>query len=172
MKARGRAIESSAQRLRRDHRLLRRLTLTHDGEPFLDRWGLVHERLGGFYVHRIAGPDPGLDLHDHPWGFVSIILRGGYEEEVAPCAVLDYFGGQTYRALTCWSTRRTWRRWTAHRMPLTIAHRITATKPNTWTLVLRGPTRRPWGFYVDGGWVVWDEYDYATRRPSTIKERT
>lgn len=46
------------------------------------------------------------------------------------------------------------------------AHRITDAKPGTWTLVLRGPTRRKWGFYLPAGWIVWTSYPYQLRRPS------
>lgn len=151
-------------------RLRRRLTLAHNGRPFLERWGICHERFGGFYVHKIADADPGLDLHDHPWAFISIILRGGYTEQAIGTDV----------AVECAKVADRWpetcqpgieRRFgwlSVHRMPLTVAHRITAALPNTWTLVLRGPTRRVWGFYLPTGRVAWTEYPYETRRPSEI----
>lgn len=44
-------------------------------------------------------------------------------------------------------------------------HRITETLPRTWTLVLRGPKSRPWGFYLPTGYVVQTAYDYRARRP-------
>jgi len=152
--------------VRRDSRLRRRLTLSHDGRPFLDRWGIVHERIGGFYLHHIAGPDPGMDLHDHPWSFVSIILRGSYTEQTAEAreaCLLAEIAEQWPE-----TSERSWRRFSIHRMPLTIAHRITAVEPGTWTLVLRGPTRRKWGFYLPDCWTVWTSYPYGTRRPITI----
>lgn len=150
--------------------LRRRLTLSHDGRPFLDRWGLVHERIGGFYFHHIADADPGMDLHDHPWSFVSVILRGGYDEQVAPireASLLAEFAEQWPD--TCKpGIERSWSRFSIHRMPLHVAHRITSAKPGTWTLVLRGPTRRKWGFYLSGGWIHWEAYPYSIRRPSSI----
>lgn len=132
----------------------RRLTLRHDGRPFLERWGFD---LGpvGVYVHHVAGPDPGLDLHDHPWPFVSVVLSGGYSEHVSEVRALHS------------TTYRSWPRWSVHSMSFGVAHRITSARPGTWTLVLRGPKSRPWGFFVDGRWVAWDEYDYATRRPGS-----
>lgn len=55
--------------------LYRRLTLRRaDGEVYLNRWGIGHDRVGGVLLHRMDAPDPGVDLHDHPWWFVSIIL--------------------------------------------------------------------------------------------------
>lgn len=133
----------------------RRLTLAHGGRLFLNRWGLCHERIGGFYLHHIAGPDPGMDLHDHPWSFVSIVLRGGYTELRA-----RVFSDVHDPPVT--SARR---RWSVKFTGLLDAHRITLAAPGTWTLVLRGPTRRVWGFYPPDGRVEWTAYDYATRRP-------
>lgn len=132
----------------------RRLTLRHGGRVFLDRWGLECHWFG-IFVHKIAAPDPGLDLHDHPWPFVSLILRGGYAEQVA-------------EAREPWLTHhRSWGRGSVHRMPMTAAHRITFAEPGTWTLVLRGRKSRTWGFYLadESRWTPWDHYDYATRRP-------
>jgi hypothetical protein len=155
---------------RRRRGVLRRLTLSHGGRTFLDRWGIV-TRWGGFYLHHIAGPDPGMDVHDHPWAFVSLVLRGGYDEE--------YIG--THEAVAAaWCAER-WpetctpgvarcHRWlSVHRVPLNVAHRIIAVQPGTWTLVLRGPDRRVWGFYPPSGRIEWDRYEYATRRPLVVE---
>lgn len=138
----------------------RRLTLTHDGRTFLDRWGRVHDRIGGVYLHHIADADPGIDLHDHPWWFVSIVIKGCYWEvrasTRAPAAIVR---GQR-------------RRWSIKTMRLDEIHRITNAAPGTWTIVLRGPTVRKWGFYVRNtvmgrwDWVWHEAYDYAKRRPS------
>lgn len=138
-------------------RIRRRLTLSHDGRPFLERWGLCHERIGGFYLHHVAGPDPGLDLHDHPWAFVSIVLSGAYTEARAN-VFADVHDPPVVSRRRTLSVRFT---------GLRTAHRITSAEPGTWTLVLRGPTRRKWGFYPPDGRVAWDEYDYETRRPSS-----
>jgi len=148
----------------------RRLTLRgNDGSVFLERFGFETRWLGVF-LHRIAGPDPVLDLHDHPWPFVSLILWGGYDEEVAEARrasshadraeILDLPGHRAPRGF-----KRTWRVGTVHRLRLTEAHRITHVRPRTWTLLVRGPKSRPWGFYQPDGWVDYRAYDYATRRP-------
>ncbi len=140
-------------------RLRRRLTLRHAGRTFLERWGFVHDRIGGIYLHRISGPDPGLDVHDHPWSFVSIVLRGGYSEKLVE-DVRQPIHHEIHAFHPAGSV---------HRLPLEHAHRIVHTRPGTWTIVFRGPTRRRWGFYVPEGvghlWVDWEEYDYETRRP-------
>jgi hypothetical protein len=49
-----------------------------DGRVYLNRWGFECDRIGGVFLRKMEAPDPGLDLHDHPWSFVSLILKGGY----------------------------------------------------------------------------------------------
>lgn len=150
-------------------KLLRRLTLIHDGKPFLERWGICHDRIGGFYIHRIAAPDPGKDLHDHPWAFVSIVLTGSYTERLCK---IDHASAVAAMAElwpdSCREGHRRHRSWLSiAAVPLDTAHRIIKVSDRpTWTLVLRGPTRRIWNFYPPSGQVAWTEYDYKTRRPS------
>lgn len=146
----------------------RHLTLLdrHD-RPFLVRRG-IDVRLFGVYVHEITGPDPGLDMHDHPWAFASWVIRGGYSEVRAEAR---------NPGLPQIVTRR---RWSVRRMRQTDIHRIIDVKPRTVTLVVRGRKTRPWGFYVTkalgGGtglsfaeyshaWVDYRDYDYEARRP-------
>lgn len=51
-----------------------------DDELYLTRWRIISTPLASLYLHRIGTPDSRPTLHDHPWSFVSIILRGGYTE--------------------------------------------------------------------------------------------
>lgn len=110
-------------------------------------------------------PDDELDLHTHPWSFITIILRGGYVEEAAHTSNLALAAERGYGVHR---TIRAWRRWTVHRMPLTVAHRIIHADTGTLTLVLRWRKVRTWGFWMPDGWVSWEDYDYATRRPCTV----
>lgn len=114
-----------------------------DGRVYLDRWGIEHPKLGGVFVHRMTAPDPGKDFHDHPWIFWSLILWGGYTE---------------YRAETRRPTRRIVsaprKSWSLRSMRLDECHRIVCLNgPVSWSLVIHGPNRRPWGFYTPDGWV-------------------
>lgn len=145
-----------------------------DGKPFLRRRGFDLRRGGGILLHRIDGPDPGLDLHDHPWWFVTLILRGGYIDEQSQVREAIEFAQSAEqfelvdgepRGSVPRGVRRRWRRWSVHRMPLHVAHRIVHADPGTVTLVIRGPKVRRWGFYMPSGWIDWDQYDYPARRP-------
>ena len=165
----GRLVSATEERPPHHETLFRRLTLRHNGEVFLDRFG-VGTRWFGVYVHRIVAPDPGLDLHDHPWPFVSLILRGAYVEQYADAreaARLAAFAEDPARPAGTGNRGRlrTWGRWSVHRLPLTIAHRIAVVEPHTWTLVLRGRKSRSWGFYLPDGYVDQRSYDYRARRP-------
>lgn len=136
-----------------------------DGRVYLDRWGIEHKRIGGVFLHKMSAPDPGIDLHDHPWWFASLILWGGYSEErcmtrLAPRIAQIYESrGMEKRG------RKVRRRWlTIKTLGLDECHRITELCRQTcWTLVLHGPTRRKWGFYLPTGWMHWQEYDRTVR---------
>src|SRR3954452_12681330 len=47
---------------------------------YLTRWRIVQTPWFGVFLHRFDGPDPRPTLHDHPWNFVSFVVRGGYTE--------------------------------------------------------------------------------------------
>jgi hypothetical protein len=149
---------------------VRRLRLRrNDGAVYLDRWGW-RCRWFGVYLHRMTAPDPGRDLHDHPWWFASLILRGGYCEERAETRVASRLSliADAYPE-TCRpgliSHRYAFSSSMLRTMRMDECHRITALHRNpTWTLVLTGPNRRSWGFYEPDGFVRAQESSTA-RRP-------
>lgn len=147
--------------------LWRRLTLRRaDGQVYLDRWGVGHDRIGRVLVHKMSAPDPGVDLHDHPWTFVSIVLWGGYDEERADTRDAFRFaeialrvGPQAKRGHT---VNRRWL--SARRLRLDECHRITRLHRRTcWTLVVAGPRRRGWGFYLPHEYLPEALYDATVR---------
>lgn len=119
-----------------------------DGRPYLTRWGF-RSKWFSVYLHKIESPDPGADIHDHPWPFLAIVLKGGYVEATAPVhdGRRDYF--RRYR-----DVRR------VNLMRLNRAHTIISVRKPTWTLVFCGRTlaHRRWGFYTKDGWVDHDQY--------------
>lgn len=50
-----------------------------DGKIYLKRWTLFECKLFSLKIHKILLTDDEC-LHDHPWNFISIILKGGYVE--------------------------------------------------------------------------------------------
>ena len=55
-----------------------------DGREYLRRWRLWRGRFFSVCLHRFMAPDQSECAHDHPWPFVSLVLWGGYVEEVWP----------------------------------------------------------------------------------------
>lgn len=118
-------------------------------EPiYLRRYYLISTPYFGIYLHNIRMPDRDEHLHDHPWNFTSIILRGGYTEELSfePDAGLPTVYDNWFN------------RFSRHSVAATTAHAIRAILPNTWTLVLVGKRQREWGFWVDGVLIPWKRY--------------
>jgi len=54
-----------------------------DNEPYLERYYLFLKDRDRFpfnvFLHKFLKSDPD-DLHDHPWPYFTVILRGGYYE--------------------------------------------------------------------------------------------
>jgi hypothetical protein len=148
----------------------RALDVSSRGKPFVKRRG-IDLKLFGIYWHRLPAPDPGVDLHDHPWSAVSILGGGWYRERWAEARApgIEHV--------------RSFHRGQIRRLRATEIHTITDVGPGTWTIVLRGPRRAKtplgpvdrrgaWGYYQPrpGGhaWVPHTLYDYENRRPCEV----
>lgn len=91
-------------------------------------------------VHHILRSDLDRHLHDHPWPWASLILRGGYFE-ITPGARRWYGPGSFRRA------------------PATYRHKLILPEgTTTWSLFLMGRKSQTWGFYTEHGKVPWTEY--------------
>lgn len=116
--------------------------------PMLERWRLFSTPWFGLYVHFIYREDLDRHMHDHPWRFWSLVLKGSYIE------LLNKRPGDVLS-----SDAKIHRRFSLHGFPLHWAHKITLVEPGTVTLVLVGPKVRQWGFYVDDKWMPWHQYN-------------
>lgn len=121
-----------------------------DGRLYLRRLRIVQTPWFSVLLHEIHEPDSDRHMHDHPFNFFTLILKGGYEEVVAE---------------TLHSNRpkfNVWHRGTFHAMRTHQIHKITHLHQHpTWTLVLTGARTREWGFMTEQGWVHWEEYEGA-----------
>lgn len=123
-------------------------SVSQGGKPYLDRLRVVQTPLFGVYLHRIHGPDRDRGPHDHPWWFASLVLSGGYSEEVFDRpAVPDIWRGRERR------------RWSLRTLRRCQAHRITRVDGVLWTLVVTGRRHDSWRFWISGEPVDWKEYD-------------
>ena len=113
-------------------------------EPYLTRYYLFLKERKWFpfniFLHNFHKGDPD-DLHDHPWPYLTIILKGGYWEHTE-------------------TGRRHWRAPFSFRYasPRSL-HRIEL-EPGTdvWTLFIPGPQLREWGFVDKGEWKQHEQY--------------
>ena len=141
----------------------RRTPYTHlhhaDGSLYMERFWLrpYSEDRGGVAarLHHIVTEDLDRDLHDHPWDFVSVVLRGGYVEARPINAGKPDFsapdGGERVHFVSRSAGSIAYRR-------ATDRHRIVSVLPDTWTLFVTGAARHWWGFYTPGGKVYWRDY--------------
>jgi hypothetical protein len=149
------------------------------GYPYMYRWNIIGD--GGFAsrvllaltgfsavrLHCIMASDHDRDLHNHPFDYTTLILRGGYVENyrnVAPWGdpsdpEADELG-PTFCRLTLPGNLYTGRRRTYHR--------IAVLPSPTWTLFMMRPTNHEWGFLTDDGYVNSHEYFGRARRDGAL----
>lgn len=98
--------------------------------PYVIRWR-AEAPFGSVRLHHWLGPDDDRAFHDHPWWFVTVVLRGGYADR----------GPDGDDVLRAGSVR--FRR-AAHQ------HTVVPGDHGAWTLLVTGPRRRAWGFWLGG----------------------
>jgi hypothetical protein len=96
--------------------------------PYVIRWRLQLP-WGSVRLHHWLGPDDGRAFHDHPWWFVTLVLRGGYTDRSPAGAEHLRAGSVRYRAAL-------------------YRHTVIPDPGGAWTLLVTGPQVRAWGFWV------------------------
>jgi hypothetical protein len=146
---------------------------------YMNRWWLIKpswKTLGfGVRVHQILRSDHDRDLHGHPWASLSIILDGGYVEEVPQRQVPLWMENGD---LACRGATNTVREavYEYIREPGDVIYRSRAMRHRlrlasvygepALTLFITGP-RNPenrWGFTTPDGWVWWQDYFSTNER--------
>lgn len=116
----------------------------YDGTgTYLTRWRVIQTPWFGLYVHRYTGPDPRPTLHDHPWRFLSLVLRGGYIERRLDPVTMTVSEDHLVRRFNYV------RAGDAHSIRRLL-------RDPSWTLLLVGRRVRTWGYWdepadADGG---------------------
>lgn len=128
-------------------------------EPLLTRYYLFLKDRKRFpfnvFLHKFHKGDPG-DVHDHPWPYATLILKGGYYEWIPKFNSNGKNIGE----------ERMWRGPGHFRLcGATSYHRIELCEGVTpWTLFMPGPHKREWGFLVDNKWIHNDHYLEANKQ--------
>jgi|CryBogDrversion2_2_1035213.scaffolds.fasta_scaffold23337_2 hypothetical protein len=127
-------------------------------EPYLERYYLFLKDRDSFpfnvFLHKFLKGDPD-DVHDHPWSYFTLILRGGYYEWIPffnemgemTCEVQKWRGPGHFRVCKPNSYHR-----------IELKPGVTA-----WTLFMPFKKVRDWGFLVNNVWIQ-NEYYLKTRK--------
>ena len=124
-----------------------------NNEPYLERYYIFLKDRKWFpfniFIHKFLKSDPD-DVHDHPWPYATLILKGGYWEWIPQFNSL----GQKIGEIATWRGAGHFRICSA-----TSFHRIELDPSITaWTLFMPGPQKREWGFLVKNQWIQWQDY--------------
>jgi hypothetical protein len=121
------------------------------GDNYLLRWYVLPRNPWlNVYLHKFLHDDEDRALHDHPWWFISIMLKGAYGEVIPPPK------GFEFRRAPSWAFRSAIHQ---HRVVL---QRDDDGKPKPcWTLVITGRVVRNWGFWCPKGFVRWQDFTQA-----------
>jgi hypothetical protein len=124
-----------------------------ENEPYLERYYVFLRERKRFpfniFLHKFLKSDPD-DVHDHPWPYATLVLKGGYWEWTPRfddkgnkiTELVRWCGPGSFR----WASANTY-------------HRIELDPSVTcWTLFMPGIKQREWGFLVRNQWIQWEEY--------------
>jgi hypothetical protein len=117
----------------------------HD-DPYMLRWYLIpRNRRLNIYLHKFLRDDEDRALHDHPWWFVSLMLKGRYIE-ITP-------DGTNFRGPFSIAFRRA-----THQHRVVLYGDPLGQKDPCWTLIVTGRKKRTWGFWCPKGFVPWHKF--------------
>ena len=128
-------------------------------EPYLERYYIfLKDRSDTFpfnvFIHKFLKSDPD-DLHDHPWGYFTFIISGGYWEYMYG----DYYNkeSKTERQII-----KVWRGPGFYQsVPASHTHRVELDPEasDCWTLFIPRMRVKKWGFFKDNKkWIEADQY--------------
>ena len=122
-------------------------------EPYLERYYLFLKDRQRFpfnvFLHKFLKSDPD-DVHDHPWTYATVILKGGYWEWIPQFNST----GEKFNEVAKWRGPGHFRTCSANSY-----HRIELDPSvECWTLFMPGPQTRDWGFLTRQGWVQHEQY--------------
>lgn len=124
--------------------LFERFVIGPESDPYMIRCRIFECPWFRVFFHRILRSDSDRHLHDHPFNFVSFMVRGCYTEirEQGSAGIVYSVPSIIFRRATD-------------------RHRLVIGDRPAWTLVLAGRRLREWGFMTEQGWVAWREYQEA-----------
>lgn len=114
------------EKLLRKHFKFKEIGWTDIGEQFT-RYSIFRAPWFNVYLHQLDAPNWHPECHDHPWGFIAILLWRGYLERV---------GNKDFRRLPGSVLFR----------PATFTHNVITPYGTSWSLIFTTRKSRDWGF--------------------------
>ncbi len=124
------------------------------------RWRIIHTPWFGIYLHKWNKPDPRPTPHNHPWPFISFILKGFYDE-----IKMQDIGGGTRVELP-----RKFVKW-VNVVKRTDFHAVCGVLEGTISLMFVGKTHEDWGYWDDGKYVNYDKHPHSEEFKAALKAR-
>lgn len=115
----------------------KRVIYREEHTPLLFRWNLFECALFSIKIHKLVSNDTACQ-HDHPWAFITFLLKGGYVEYTPK-------GSKVYS------------RFSLLYRPAKYVHRLEIHQP-VYTFLITFKKVREWGFITPRGWVKWYLY--------------
>jgi hypothetical protein len=135
------------------------------GELHFERYLIFKCRWFNIFLHKIYIEDGDEHMHDHPWNFTNIILKGGYEEEYIKFHRQEYIHGSKHGH----------RKNTAGKIRFnraTDVHKIKSLIAPTTTLCITSTRFREWGYYVpEGAWKKEKGFWFESSKYRELKNR-
>lgn len=137
--------------------------------PYMLRWYILPRNpVINVYLHKFMRSDDDRALHDHPWWFVSLMLKGEYTEVTDTGSKSRTAGSFAFRPAE-------WRHRVALLVDLDAARDVLTDTSNLppylpelpcWTLIVTGRRSRGWGFWcrnkpVEEQFVPWQDFGDA-----------
>lgn len=158
----------------------KRIIMDRDSaEPYLERYYLFLKDRKKFpfnaFLHKFLRSDPD-DLHDHPWPYFTLILKGGYWEWIPiykQFTDLPEFYHPTTKDIV--GEKKVWRGPGHFRICSANSYHRIEVEPGVdcWTLFMPGPQKREWGFLTHKNWdfrtFKWVKHDnYIANRTNSM----
>lgn len=109
--------------------------------PYARRW-VLDLGVGSVRVHQWYRSDDKRSPHSHPWWFVTLVLKGSYEDWGYPGRTLSGVPRLDNKVVD------RLRRGSVRYRPAHHVHSVSVPPHGCWTLLVTGPEKERWGFWV------------------------